>query len=388
MPVGYLLAMAVPAVCVAYALAPPHPRHSHPWRVSFLFGHLVNEVPFLTFFWLVVATALAAAQGQLATPVGVVGAGLAVATTIGLSVVVRRGLRARPALDAALATGLGPAVAPTGGGRLSARCWLRVVVWPFPWWFRPGIARSSGIAYGPGGRHHRLDVYRSRRRPPTGSILIHLHGGGFRTGSRRLEGRPLINRLARHGWVCISADYRIGRDVAFPDQLVDVKGVIAWAKAHAADFGADPTMVVLAGSSAGGHLAATAALTPDQPRFQPGFEAADTTVLAAIGLYGYYGPIVTAGPPSSPHDHITAEAPPIAVIHGDRDTLVIVEDARAFAHDLRDRSQEPVVYAELPGAQHGFDVFHSIRFEAVIDAVETFTTAITVDRHGQRDRAP
>jgi acetyl esterase/lipase len=252
-------------------------------------------------------------------------------------------------------------------------------VWPFPWWFRPGIERAGNLAYGP-GHHHRLDVYRSRRRVPTGSTLIHLHGGGFRIGSKRLEGRPLINRLTRHGWTCISANYRLGRDVLFPDHLVDVKSVIAWAKAHAADCGADPAKVVIAGSSAGAHLAVTAALTPNEPRFQPGFETADTTVLAAVGLYGYYGPIATSGPPSSPHDYLTAQAPPIAVLHGDRDTLVIVEDARAFAHDLRDRSANPVVYAELPGAQHGFDVCHSIRFEAVIDAIETFTSAIGADR--------
>ena len=131
----------------------------------------------------------------------------------------------------------------------------------------------------------------------------------------------------------------------------------------------------------------TAALTADEPRFQPGFEAADTTVLAAIGLYGYYGPIATTGPPSSPHDYITAQAPPVAVIHGDRDTLVIVEDARAFVGDLQDRSESPVVYGELPGAQHGFDLFHSIRFEAVIDAIETFTESITADQRRLSDRA-
>ena len=49
-----------------------------------------------------------------------------------------------------------------------------------------------------------------------------------------------------------------------------------------------------------------------------------------------------------------------------------VELARLFADRLRSVSANPVVYAELPGAQHAFDLFHSLRFEMVVDAVEAF----------------
>jgi acetyl esterase/lipase len=65
-------------------------------------------------------------------------------------------------------------------------------------------------------------------------------------------------------------------------------------------------------------------------------------------------------------------APPFFVIHPDRDTLVVVEDARRFVESLRKGSASPVVYAELPGAQHAFDFFYSTRFEAVVDGIETF----------------
>jgi acetyl esterase/lipase len=51
---------------------------------------------------------------------------------------------------------------------------------------------------------------------------------------------------------------------------------------------------------------------------------------------------------------------------------VIVEDARRFVEQLRSTSSNPVVYAELPGAQHSFDLFHSIRFETVVDGIEAF----------------
>lgn len=65
-------------------------------------------------------------------------------------------------------------------------------------------------------------------------------------------------------------------------------------------------------------------------------------------------------------------APPLFIAHGDRDSLIPAETARLFAERMRGGSAAPVVYAELPGAQHGFDRFHSIRFERVVDAVEDF----------------
>lgn len=48
------------------------------------------------------------------------------------------------------------------------------------------------------------------------------------------------------------------------------------------------------------------------------------------------------------------------------------DDARRFVDALRGVSAQPVVYAELPGAHHTFDVFHSIRFESVISGIEAF----------------
>jgi dipeptidyl aminopeptidase/acylaminoacyl peptidase len=60
------------------------------------------------------------------------------------------------------------------------------------------------------------------------------------------------------------------------------------------------------------------------------------------------------------------------IAHGDHDTRVPVGGARLFVERLRSTSSRPVVYTELPGAQHAFDLFHSLRFEAVVDAIEAF----------------
>ncbi len=372
MPYGYVITTALFALCVGTALMAPHPRQSRPWRISFFLSYAVNEIPFTAAFVLVGITVLEAVDGNLVSFGGALGGALALLALAGLVVIVVRATRARPVLDAALAEELGVTPARRPHPRSFVR-WLRIVVWPFPWWFRRDVARSTNIAYGPDGRHHRLDVYHPRRRAASGPILIHLHGGAFRIGRKSLETRPLLNRLTSRGWVCVSANYRLGHDVLFPEQLIDVKRVVAWAREHAAEYGADPGQIHLAGSSAGAHLAATAGLTANDPRFQPDFEDVDTSVVSVICLYGYYGRIATTGPASSPHDHVGSDPPPFAIIHGERDTLVIVEDARAFRRDLVEHSRAPVLYAELPGAHHDFDLFHSIRFEAVIDALEVFT---------------
>ncbi|UUT34605.1 alpha/beta hydrolase [Microbacterium elymi] len=164
----------------------------------------------------------------------------------------------------------------------------------------------------------------------------------------------------------------------FPDHQIDAKKVIAWAREHGHVYGIDPTRVFVSGSSAGANLAGLCAFTPNDPRFQPRFEHADTTVSGAILLYGYYGHYLTDAPdePGSvlqPQGYFTGRTPPLFIAHGTNDGWGTVEAARHFASLAREGGVNDVVYAELPGGQHSFDVFHSPRFEAVVDGVEAFT---------------
>ena len=379
MPIGYLISVMLLALGTVFALEPP--RRPRPLaKIGFRVGLLINELPLFPCLWLLAATVLAIGQGDVHSAGAWVVVGTAAVTVLGLLVVARRALRTRPAVNRALADGLGvnwhTAIDPEIAAGLGRRPSLaRIVLWPFPWFPRPGaVERLANLSYGNAGRRNLLDVYRHRSHPRGVPTLVYLHGGGYFSGRKEREGRPLIHRLASQGWVCISANYRLRPEATFPDHLIDLKRVIAWVREHGAEYGADPDVIFVAGSSAGGHMAALAALTPNDPAFQPGFEHADTAITAAICLYGYLGNYYGHGEGASPVAYVRTDAPPFLIAQGDRDTYSprFVEIAQDFVAELRDASSNPVVYAELPWGQHAFDLFHSIRFEAVVDGIEEF----------------
>ena len=168
---------------------------------------------------------------------------------------------------------------------------------------------------------------------------------------------------------------------------------------HIAEYGGNPDFVAITGGSAGGHLSSLAALTPNCKDWQPGFESVDTTLQAAIPFYGVYDfldrhdvrPEMSMGDllggrviqrsfdeapelweAGSPLSHVSAAAPPMFVIQGTHDSLVWVEEARIFVNALRAVASQPVAYAELPGAQHAFEIFHSVRTDHTVNAVADF----------------
>jgi acetyl esterase/lipase len=364
MPFGYLFPVVLIGFCAAVAIIGPRPPHTTPSFWGYWVTLLINEQPFLAFYALVVATVPAWLQGDLASPGGRVALGLAVLDVVALPVLVRRALRTGPALRDALAEG-GIDYEP------GPRPWGRIL-------FAPGVvrrrnvARVRNIAYGDAGKRNLLDVYHRRDRPAGAPVFVFFHGGGFRMGSKNREARTLLSYLSARGWVCVNANYRLAPAVHYPDYHVDAKKVIAWVRAHAGEYGADLRTVVASGTSAGAHLASMLGLTPGDPEFQPGFESADTSVTAVVGFSGYYGRV--AGPGSSPLDRL-GEAPPFLFVHGDKDSLSLVEDTRDFAARLREVSGNEVLLAELPGGQHAFDLMLGLRYSYVIEAVAAFVDA-------------
>jgi dipeptidyl aminopeptidase/acylaminoacyl peptidase len=95
---------------------------------------------------------------------------------------------------------------------------------------------------------------------------------------------------------------------------------------------------------------------------------------------------------ASPLLRAGADAPPFFIIHGDMDSLVPVEEARDFATKLKATSRQPVVYAEIEGAQHAFDMFPSLRSEHTKNSVERFLAYVysnrTVTKRRSKRKAP
>ena len=379
LPAGYAVTVGVVSLPVLAALT-SRGAGGPVGTLRYLAAFVVNEQPILAAYWLGAATLLAAAQGDLRGAAGCTIAAVAALMLTALVVLVLRARPARSVIDQALDIGIGSGWrAGTGGlsaGALTLRkAWARYL-WPLHV-RRLDVRRMANIPYGSAGRANLLDLYRGRRGLAAGDlrpVLIHLHGGAFVSGRKNREGLPLIYRLASRGWICLSPSFRLRPAAQWPDHLVDVKKVIAWIRTHGPEYGADPDRIFLAGASSGAQLAAVAALTPGDPRFQAGFEETDTSVLAAISLYGHYGSgdAPRSAPLSSPLAYIRPDAPPFFIAHGDSDTVLPASAAREFAAALRARSRGAVVYAELPGAQHQFDLHHSIRCTALTNGIEAF----------------
>ena len=248
------------------------------------------------------------------------------------------------------------------------------------------------ISYGGHGKKNLLDIWRhpDLERGGRAPVLLQVPGGAWTTGNKRGQAHPLMGHLTELGWVCVSINYRLSPRSTWPDHVIDVKQAIASVKDHIAEYGGDPDFIIISGGSAGGHLSSFAARDPN--------DHADTRVQAAVPFYGVYDftradalhpgmmPFVERSvlkqtwadyPDSfraaSSISYVTEDAPPFFVLHGRNDSFIPVEQARRFVARLRAISRQPVVYAELPAAQHAFDIFGSPRADV---AVEQFLAKI------------
>ena len=401
---SFLGRQSVIAALTVNGLRPSRGRRSG--FASFLTGFVFNETAPQVLALTAVDAAVHLTRGRRGGVRAKAGLALAGASALGLAHMVRQSRRSAQVLEDALEEGLGvdyveqldqvpdPADLATQVRHLAR-----------PFHFRDDAVRViSDVPYTDAGRRGHLDIYL-----PAGEdaiekapVLLQVHGGAWIYGAKEKQGRPLMNRMAAQGWVCVAINYRLSPRDAWPAHVVDVKRAVAWVREHIAEHGGDPDYLAITGGSAGGHLAALTALTPGDPAFQPGFEDVDTSVQAAVPFYGVYdfagstglanaigmrdaflGPRVmqttwTDTPDvyeaASPILRVTGDAPDFFVLHGELDSLVAVDQARLFVAELRRTSHRSVTYAELPGAQHAFDVFHSVRSGHAVDAVDRWLT--------------
>ena len=97
-----------------------------------------------------------------------------------------------------------------------------------------------------------------------------------------------MSHLADRGWICVAMNYRVSPLHTWPDHIIDVKRALAWVKENIAEYGGDPNWVAITGGSAGGHLSALAALTPNDPGISARIRRCRYPVVAAVPVYGRY----------------------------------------------------------------------------------------------------
>ena len=388
---------------------------------SFFAGWLTSELSHHHFAWQLLAAGVFVGLGALEAWPGWLGLALTVASWVGLFGLSLRSWRTGSSVEAGLREGLGTAyrseIPQELAGRLDAPLALSRQINPFL--LRDSkVRRIKNVAYAPElGFRGKLDLYLPRDGAAGAPVLFQIHGGAWMVSQKAHQALPLMLRMARAGWVCVAPNYRLSPKATWPDHVVDLKRALAWVKQHVAAHGGDPDFIAVTGGSAGGHLSSLLALSANDPDFQPGFEHEDTTLQAAVPFYGIYDftnrhavqlhsglqemleRLVMKTPLSthreqwehaSPLHRIHPDAPPFFVVHGTHDSLTPVEEARLFVEQLRKTSHEAVCYAEIPGAQHAFEVFHSLRSAHVVSGVERFL-AWAWARHrgaGGRDQAP
>ncbi len=374
---------------------------------SFMAGWLTSELAAHHIGWQALASLVFIAAGALSAWPGRVGLAVTLCSWAGLLGQLTLARSSGEVVEGALASGLGPdyraRIEPDWATKIEARERRGRLALPLRFGDHEVVSTYDLPYVEGGGPRQRLDVHAPRGGVENAPVLLQIHGGAWTIGHKRQQAMPLMMHLARRGWVCVAANYRLSPRATFPEHLIDVKQALRWVRDNIAEYGGDPGFVAITGGSAGGHLSALAALTANQPEFQPGFEEADTRVQAAVPFYGafdftnaqghgmgeylsrFVGRVVLkkrlsedpkAFEQASPLHQISAAAPPFCVVHGTHDTLISVADARAFTARLRGVSRAPVVYIELPGAQHAFEIFHSPRTHRVIRGVHRFLGSV------------
>ncbi len=225
----------------------------------------------------------------------------------------------------------------------------------------PSVEAVNGIEYAAGApedaEKHRLDIYRPRgasKRP----VLFFLHGGAWVRGDRRQY--PFFgNHFARAGFVVVAPSYRLAPKHPHPAQIEDAAAAFAWTMRNIAAHGGDPSRIVVAGHSAGGHLAALLAADARWLRAHGLDSGAIRGVISMSGVpdvTGAAGSRVFGSDPdvrraASPLFHVRGGLPPFLVTYCQWDYLTLPQQARRF-HDALRQAGVPSRLVFVKGENH------------------------------------
>lgn len=207
------------------------------------------------------------------------------------------------------------------------------------------VDRVIDIPYGDGPRQA-LDLYRPQQ-PRRGSpVVVFLYGGRWKYGSKD-DYLLIANTFARRGWITVIPDYRLYPEVRFPGWVEDGAAAVRWTVDNIGRHGGDPRNIIVVGHSAGGHTAALLALdarylrdagvAPDRVRGFVSVAGPVDTAWTAPDVQRLMGPR-EGWPATYPATHVEdGDAPPLLLLHGDRDAVVFAAGSSRLARRIRER---------------------------------------------------
>lgn len=227
-----------------------------------------------------------------------------------------------------------------------------------------GIEAVADIEYTAGpaedAEKHKLDIYRragASKRP----VLVFIHGGAWVRGDRKQY--PFLgNRFAKEGAVVVVPSYRLAPKHKFPSQAEDAAAALNWVVRNIEKYGGDPSRIILAGHSAGGHLTA---LLMTNPRFlaahglKPGAVKQVAPLSGVYDLTGLEGRsqsrVFPQDEPSlidaSPVKHVRRGLPPFHISYCQWDYAILPQQARDFHAALQQAgAKTELIY--VPGENH------------------------------------
>lgn len=249
--------------------------------------------------------------------------------------------------------------------------------------FAAEVKHHEAIPFGsPDGVELLLDLHlpSAVEKPP---LVLFIHGGGWRGGKRS---RCRLEWVAEHGYAVASIEYRLSQEALFPAQIEDCKGALRWLRAHADEYGYDASRVVVAGTSAGGHLAALMGTSGDVAELEGKTAGHSDQSSRVQGVINYFGPSdfvkrsenqksktddpkgsvylllggavkenLEAARAASPVTYLSKDDPPMLIFHGDRDETVFLDQSEHLEKLSREAGLD--VHLEVvPGAGHGWKI--------------------------------
>ncbi|HAA96024.1 MAG TPA: hypothetical protein DCE26_10105 [Dehalococcoidia bacterium] len=249
--------------------------------------------------------------------------------------------------------------------------------------------QENVVAGKAGGRDLNVDVFRPAGSSDPGIGVLFLPGGSWFTANRASIKDRFGIPLAELGYVCVAGEYRVTVEAPWPAQIQDVKAIIRWMRANSSELNIDPSAIVVAGKSAGGHLALLAAGTMGVAEFEGdgGNAGVSSDVAATVGVAAVsdisqvigredLAPLLGDDPSpelirsASPVGNVGKDYPPALLLHGTSDDRVDHSMTMGMYRALED-AEVPVDLQLFAGQDHSFDADPQFS-RAIVYAMDLF----------------